>query len=76
MEGGGNPRMLSLAISLVHVSQHVDMNMYVLPSQDGMTPLASASYKGNASVVKLLVLANAKTDIQDKVRARAYNTQV
>ena len=48
----------------------MDTSMF-LPPQDGMTPLASASYKGNTSVAQLLLKARAKTDLQDKVKASA-----
>lgn len=53
---------------MVKTCNYMYMYMYILfPPKDGMTPLSSASYKGNATVVKMLLEADANTDLQDKV---------
>ena len=39
----------------------------LLPQQDGGTPLMMASQSGHTSVVKLLLQAKAKPDMQSKV---------
>ena len=39
----------------------------LLSLQDGVTPLIVASHKGHTSVVKLLLEAKAKIDVQNKV---------
>ena len=50
------------------------MSMYnilcVLLPQDGITPLAIAADRGHSSVVQLLLKAEAKTDVQDKVKTQ------
>ena len=39
----------------------------LLSLQDGVTPLIAASHEGHTSVVKLLLEAKAKLDVQNKV---------
>ena len=44
------------------------MYSLLLPLQDGATPLNMASENGHTAVVKLLLEAKAKPDLQDKVK--------
>ena len=43
------------------------MYLLLLPLQDGATALSMASEKGHTTVVKLLLEAKAKPDLQDEV---------
>ena len=50
------------------VQTHImDVYSFFSPLQDGVTALNMASENGHTSVVKLLLEAKAKTDLQNKV---------
>lgn len=54
-----------------HVFDHeyvLHIYVCVLLLQNGVTPLAIAADRGHSSVVHLLLKAEAKTDVQDKVK--------
>lgn len=48
------------------------MPSLLLPQQKGSTPLFKASQDGHVSVVKLLLEAKAKPDVQNKVLYAGY----